>query len=158
MRQAALQRPDETAEQYQKRLRANARCRAWAKANPEKYKAIHDRWEAKNPGRRNRNRRDRYGAMWVAAKERARERGLAFNLKPADIVTPKRCPLLGIPLLSSRGKATENSPSLDRLNPRKGYVRGNVWVISHRANRLKNNATLRELEKLVRNLRKAVRK
>jgi hypothetical protein len=37
------------------------------------------------------------------------------------------------------------SPSLDQLIARNGYVRGNVWVISHRANTLKSNATSEEL-------------
>jgi len=38
-----------------------------------------------------------------------------------------------------------------------GYVKGNVWVISHRANRIKNDATLLELEKLVTALKKRLK-
>jgi hypothetical protein len=42
-----------------------------------------------------------------------------------------------------------NSPSLDRINNNLGYVPGNVIVVSDRANRIKNNATIEELEKIV---------
>jgi hypothetical protein len=41
------------------------------------------------------------------------------------------------------------SPSIDRVDSSKGYTKDNIQVISHRANNLKNNATLEELRKLV---------
>jgi hypothetical protein len=41
------------------------------------------------------------------------------------------------------------SPSLDRIDPSQGYIKGNVVVISHKANRLKNDAGLAELRALV---------
>lgn len=44
---------------------------------------------------------------------------------------------------------SDMSPSLDRLIPSKGYVKGNVVVVSWRANRLKNNASLADLRALV---------
>lgn len=80
---------------------------------------------------------------------------LDFNIDMLDIVIPDMCPLLGIPLLrASVGRKVHGSPSLDRIDPSKGYIKGNVWVISTRANTLKNNATLEELATLVDNLRK----
>lgn len=39
-----------------------------------------------------------------------------------------------------------NSPSIDRIDPAKGYVKGNVWIISNRANTIKSNATHEELK------------
>jgi hypothetical protein len=59
------------------------------------------------------------------------------------------CPVLGLPLFPGRGQPTANSPSIDRVDPSLGYVRDNVWVISNRANMIKNDATLEELEALV---------
>lgn len=86
--------------------------------------------------------------MVRGAKSRATKAGVPFNLTPEDITIPHRCPVLGIPLIVGGDKPTDNSPSLDRVMPNMGYVRGNVLVISNRANRIKNNATITELEKV----------
>ena len=87
------------------------------------------------------------------AKQRVKKYSLPFNLTVEDIVIPKFCPVLGIRL--KRGKRGNNTaPSLDRKKPHLGYVRGNVAVISRRANVLKNNATLNELKALVNYLEK----
>lgn len=91
--------------------------------------------------------------MLARIKTRAKLKGLAFDLTAEDIHIPKRCPILGIRLEVSSGTATDNSPELDRIDNRKGYVRGNVHVISRRANRIKNDATLAELEKIASYLR-----
>lgn len=60
---------------------------------------------------------------------------------------PLHCPVLGLPLYRNSGGAAQgpNSPSLDRIDPALGYVRGNVKVISSRANSIKSNATPEEL-------------
>lgn len=85
-------------------------------------------------------------------KSKAKQIGVPFNLDLCDIVVPDVCPVLNIPL--SFGKETEdtgwrdNSPSVDRVIPSLGYVKGNVIVISYRANRIKNDATIDELEKV----------
>ena len=68
------------------------------------------------------------------------------------MIVPQKCPVFGIPLVSTgvRGSGPRfNSPTLDRIDSAKGYTPGNVWVISHRANSLKSNASLEELRKLV---------
>lgn len=88
------------------------------------------------------------------AKRRAQKFGLAFDLAVHDIIVPDVCPLLGIPLEVGHRVQTDASPSLDRIDPTKGYIRGNVWVISYRANAIKQNATLDELRLLVANLEK----
>lgn len=86
------------------------------------------------------------------AKMRAKKSGLLFEITASDFEVPFTCPLLGYILIPSRGLIAPNSPSLDRKDPRKGYVRGNVWVISYRANMAKSNLTLEELQMLVANL------
>jgi hypothetical protein len=78
-----------------------------------------------------------------SAKCRAKKFGLPFSITLADVVVPQYCPVLGTPLNFSGGQ--ETIPSLDKMIPVKGYVPGNVYVISLRANRLKNDATLREI-------------
>ena len=81
---------------------------------------------------------------------RARRLSIPFDLVDADIVIPDRCPVLGMPLVIGTRGDTEASPSLDRFIPRLGYVRGNIAVISNRANRLKSDGSLAEHDALVR--------
>ena len=83
--------------------------------------------------------------MLKRSKSRALQKGYEHNLELTDITIPSHCPLLGIALEVGVGGCQPNSPSLDRIDPRKGYVKGNVWVISNKANSIKNNATPEEL-------------
>lgn len=69
-----------------------------------------------------------------------------------DLVIPTHCPLLGIELDQFHPNL-DNHCSLDRIDSTKGYVRGNVMVISHRANRIKSNATAEELVLIGTNLK-----
>ena len=85
------------------------------------------------------------------ARSRARYRKVPFNLTVADIFVPEYCPVLGIKLRRSLGKQGpgSNSPTIDRIHPDKGYVKGNIMVISAKANRMKQDADIRELRKVV---------
>jgi hypothetical protein len=91
------------------------------------------------------------------ARTRATRNGLPFALRESDVHIPKRCPVLGIPLFPNARRAGPNSPSLDRLVPRLGYVAGNVIVVSQRANELRRDATVRELEKVARYYRRKLK-
>ena len=82
-------------------------------------------------------------------RHRAHECGVPFDLTEADIVVPDRCPVLGIELEIGTWGHTDFSPSLDRFVSSLGYVRGNVAIISNRANRLKADGDLAEHELLV---------
>lgn len=97
--------------------------------------------------------------MVVEAKSRASARGIAFDITPSDIQWNDVCPVLGIPITYQRGKGKggdANSPSLDKIDNDKGYVKGNVRVISNRANKLKNNMTRQEAQLLYDNWDKNV--
>lgn len=84
--------------------------------------------------------------LLTKAKNRAKNRNLEFNIDITDVVIPDFCPVLGIKLKKDGiGRFTDNSPTIDRIDNTKGYIKGNVAVISHRANHLKNSATLEEL-------------
>lgn len=88
--------------------------------------------------------------MWYGAKKRAEKLGLPFNLELEDVVIPEFCPLLGIRLNTDYSdKSGETSPSLDKIYPEKGYVKGNVAIISKKANRIKSDLTPDMLEKLL---------
>lgn len=98
--------------------------------------------------------------MLNRAKTRAKDANVPFDLKPSDVTIPATCPVLGIPIRCNVGRAKDDSPSLDRIRPKLGYVLGNVIVMSVRANRLKNNGTTEELEavaKFMRRLEEACR-
>lgn len=86
--------------------------------------------------------------LWSSAKNRARIQGTPFNIEPSDVVIPSFCPVLGIPIDTSYTKRSDNSPSIDKAVPSLGYVRGNVVVISWRANRLKSDASVEELNRI----------
>lgn len=85
------------------------------------------------------------------AKKRAKDKNLEFNIDIDDIKIPEFCPILNIKLCPFTGASggTDVSPSLDRINPNKGYIKGNIQVISFRANNLKSNGKLSEFEALV---------
>jgi hypothetical protein len=90
---------------------------------------------------------------FIRAKVRAKKRGLPYDNKCPDLELPDVCPVLGIALVypnALKNKRSPNSPSLDRLENPLGYVALNLRVISFRANTLKNDATVDELEAIIR--------
>jgi len=84
--------------------------------------------------------------MLYSARSRAKQYGIQINIGIEDIIIPSHCPVLGIKISTDGNK--NNSPSLDRIFPELGYTKGNVRVISWRANWIKNNSTIEEIEKL----------
>ena len=89
--------------------------------------------------------------MWARAKKRANEKNVPFDIELSDIIIPTNCPVLGIAFeISNSGRGPgDNSPSLDRINPKLGYVKGNVEVISFKANRIKSDADVIDLQKVL---------
>ncbi len=79
-------------------------------------------------------------------KRRAKKSNEPFNLDIDDIDVPEFCPALGLRLDWEAGLRADNLPSLDKVIPKLGYIKGNVRMISFRANRLKNNATLSDIQ------------
>jgi hypothetical protein len=91
--------------------------------------------------------------MLSRLKHKALTNNIPFNLDKADITIPSHCPVLGIELHWNQGKGYHpDSPSVDKINPKLGYTKGNVRVISARANLLKNDATVEELTKVLEDL------
>jgi len=79
---------------------------------------------------------------------RAKKKGIPFNIDISDIDIPEFCPVFGCKLKYNTRRGSPDSPSVDRIIPEKGYVKGNVVVVSTRANIIKNNATLAEIERV----------
>lgn len=90
-------------------------------------------------------------ALWTL-RHRAKNRGLEMNVDETDLAVPEFCPVLGIRIVPGSEHEHER-PSVDRFDNTKGYTKGNVRVISNRANSLKRDATLDEIEAVARYLR-----
>ncbi len=106
----------------------NSLNRKWCRDNPEK-------------------------ALLSRTKRKAKIKGLDHNLELVDIIIPKTCPVLGVPLTPrdpglEKGKVWNNTPSVDRIDNSRGYVKGNIIIVSWRANNLKSDANPEELRKL----------
>ena len=148
------------------------------KRDPEKFKKLKAAFRARHPERPKREWRNWYlknssmvlgnsvtrirknpqHYLWRLAKCRAKEKGLPFSIEPSDLIIPETCPVLEIPLrILGGGRWCANSASVDRVIPALGYVKGNVRVISWRANAVKSNSTLQELEAVIRYLKGSIK-
>lgn len=121
------------------RKRVLERRRLWAIANREQDRSAERARRHRQPER----------FLLNSARQRARRKGLPFDLTISDVVIPSVCPVLKIPLLQGVGKKHDGSPTIDRVIPSRGYVHGNVHVISWRANSLKKDGTVTELTNIV---------
>lgn len=79
--------------------------------------------------------------------------GQEWSIHFGQIEWVTTCPVLGIELDYFAEQRQENSPSFDKVDPKKGYVPGNVQIISWRANRIKNDGTSEEHEKIAQYIR-----
>lgn len=89
--------------------------------------------------------------LYSRLKSSAKKRGIPFELKRADLDDmswPITCPVLGIKLEWNTGCVKSNSFSIDRIDNARPYRLDNVVVVSYRANWLKNNGTLEELQQI----------
>ncbi len=93
--------------------------------------------------------------IYRVAKKRAINKGLNFNLDIEDIKIPKMCPILKVKFnmfVYKQGgdfKLKDCRPSIDRIDNTKGYVKGNIAIISYRANRIKSDSTYKELKAII---------
>jgi hypothetical protein len=85
------------------------------------------------------------------ARGRARRDNVPFDItyEYLESIATDECPVYGIMFEwgtsnLGRGKTKENCPTLDRILPNKGYVKGNVAFISYKANRIKDNGTMQD--------------
>ena len=89
-----------------------------------------------------------------AAKTRSRLTNVDFDLTLEYLyeIYPKdeMCPILKVPFVWGTRKDKEFAPSIDRMIPEKGYVKGNIKFICYKANRIKSDSTIDILQKLIR--------
>lgn len=98
----------------------------------------HKRWRASN-----------YKKNWLKRTEqRCLKYGWPCDLTIDDLAIPEVCPALGIPIIPGDPEKWQ-SPSIDRIDPTRGYVKGNIAIISFRANQIKSNSSVEEMEKVL---------
>ena len=149
----------QTAEQYKiwyekNKYKIRKRAAKWAKENPERVKENHRNWRLANKDivalshiKYRKDNPKKY--LFSHAKRRAKSKGRDFSICLSDLPEiPEFCPLLGLKIDNWTNEQSHH-PSIDRIDSSKGYIPGNVQIISQRANMLKNNATADELLCLV---------
>lgn len=111
--------------------------KVWRDNNRDKIQSYQDKWREGK-------------AAFDGAKQRAKRKGIEFTITRdyLNSITPTHCPALGIEFKSGMDNRDHNM-SIDRIDNTKGYVEGNVIVISYKANRMKSNSSLAELQALV---------
>lgn len=122
-------------------------CKAAELTGLNKLKHGLSRRGAKNPA---------YG-LYFALTKRARDKDLPcdffgnpegfcrwFENRIAEL--GNKCPIFGTEFVVGVGRWLDESATVDRIIPSNGYVYGNIEIISHRANQIKNDASLKELE------------
>ena len=139
---------------YQKNKEVlNEKHRKYYQKNKEAIKESHKKYREENREAINKQRRKykeknkearKESIVVIRSKKRAKRKNLSFNLTTEYIkeIWPKddKCPALGIDL--KRGIIVQDcSPSLDRIIPELGYIKGNVQIVSNLANRIMSNAT-----------------
>lgn len=126
------------------------------KARLSEYAKRYNRENRVELNRKNVERRRKNPEFWmlVTARARAKKKGIPFDLELEDIVIPTHCPILKIELKSGEDKSIWTSPTLDRIDNERGYVKGNVAVISKKANTNKGNMTVEEIERLLNYMKK----
>ena len=97
--------------------------------------------------------------LWLSSKSSSTARGREHTIRPEDIPCPTHCKYLGIEIdyrtARERGRLRAwNAPSIDRIDSSKGYVLGNIQVISDLANRMKQEATIEQLVSFARGVLK----
>lgn len=102
-----------------------------------------------NKKRRDYNKKHPEYKLLSHAKERAKNKNIEFSITRNDIIIPEYCPILGLKLEIGNGKFTDNSPTIDRIDNSKGYIKENIKIISWRANSIKGDSTIDEITKII---------
>lgn len=117
-----------------------SKCKKCAKEYWNKYK------EENKEKLAHRSQQNRDSRALSNIKRRAKQKGIEFDLSVEDIQNVSICPVFGFKLERANGSGGKpNSPSVDRIDPTKGYTKDNVQVVSHLANNMKQDATPEQL-------------
>ena len=141
------------------RDKINEYQREYRAKNNEKMKEFytsdyHKHRDARVKYRQDRHKNSPWYTMATMSKGRAKKQDLPYDIDAAYLEsiwpTGNKCPVFGCDFtISKKGESRDSSPSLDRIVPELGYVKGNVIIVSLKANRMKNNGTIEDLRKVL---------
>ena len=107
--------------------------------------------ERDNKAQREWRKRNPFRFKCSSKRQDCNKRGIIFDLTPEYLerIWTGKCAILEVEMDILSHKDSLYAPQLDRIDPDGGYVEGNVVWLSRRANNIKGNATIRELEAVV---------
>jgi len=137
-----------------------ARKKVYYQANKKRISEYRKKYYTENKEEFLENQRSYYASdlgrrkkIISKARERAKKAGFEFDISVDDITLPTYCPYLGIELTHELGKGQlRTNSSIDRIDSSKGYIKGNVQIISRIANTMKCDASIEELKTFARNI------
>ena len=134
-------------------LKAN---RSKSNSTIEEYERIVNNLENIKINYDNNNNFLNFKRLCIRKKYESKKKTIDFNLTEEYLksIYPKnnKCPLLNIEF--KQGKNIPQAPTLDKINPKLGYIKENVIFVSRKANTIKNNLTLEEMKLLLKNWKK----
>ena len=93
--------------------------------------------------------------LLASAKKRAKRKQLELNIDENYLKSiwplDNKCSILGTKFVVGDGYMSPCSATIDRIDNNKGYIKGNIRIISAKVNSVKNNCTLEELEFILKN-------
>lgn len=123
-----------------------------------KYSSTQERDSLRNERRKHKIHTDLEYCMKTRlsqCKYRAEKKNIPFDITVDDLldVYEENCPYLGIRLTISGNSRNEPSAlSIDKIIPELGYVKGNIKIISYKANMMKSDADLNSLVLFAKNV------
>lgn len=114
---------------------------SWCKLCKRTYSTNHNR---------DRRHSDPAYRLWFSTRVTSNTKGLEHSILVEDVksVFTEICPYLNIALnydRHERGKVPRDAATVDRIDPTKGYIPGNIQILSFAANRMKSNFPIPEL-------------
>lgn len=117
--------------------------RKWQSKNVDKVAKYMQNYAKDNPAK----------IILAICKQKALRKNIEFSLSEEDFTFPETCPYLGVLLTYTRGEGRQaTNYSIDRIDSSKGYISGNIQIISDLANRMKQNATPEQLVAFAKNV------
>ena len=114
--------------------------------NPDYYKELHSTIVSRKNSDKNVFARHKFSDQKSSAKIRKIEWNLDKDSTIKLIAEAKYCAISGIRL--SHKINNRHAPSIDRINSSRGYVPGNIQIVSTIVNRMKNVLTSREFKEI----------